>query len=54
MAYKYQPIKDEIFVSDSEEAEEEEVEEEGEEEQIEEEFDEVLITSNGRRYNNLL
>ena len=39
MAYKYQPIKDEIFVSDTEDGEEEEGEELGD--GVQEEFEEV-------------
>ena len=39
MAYKYQPIKDEIFVSDTEDGDEEEGEELGE--AVQEEFEEV-------------
>ena len=38
MAYKYQPIKDEIFVSDTEDGDEEEGEELGE--AVQEEFEE--------------
>ena len=41
MAYKYQPIKDEIFVSDTEDGDEEGGDEE--EEQVQDEFEEVNL-----------
>ena len=41
MAYKYQPIKDEIFVSDTEDGDEEGGDDE--EEQVQDEFEEVNL-----------